>query len=649
MLIATPPVPTVPHYGQTPVMTSGLQSSGMVPQFLPQGRGQIRQLTDLAAIPGFQQPVYMSMPMGAVRMVHNRPVHHHNQSGVPYLHQDPSYTGPQYSHQQLYYQHPPLYPGISNADNNNRSSPIIQEIEEENEKQNQNSNVIDEDIPEIHENIQKVNEWIEDAKMLPEHAMNETSKDPAELKNNGRVEQSQSNRHLVGPQNTKESTTRKDSAREADFNTSIASMTETCKRKTSPNETSPPALGSETKPKKSKGNSGTSITVHGAIPNLPALQTCRNMEEVDIESQRSSDTNEVDQKASDEMSNLASIIEEIDIKEGSERGLDDEYHASDVAKAGSDKGVLPRDRREGNVFGDTSSVKGKEEKQDTGTDLFTTTSKVKTGTTAAENRNSNEQSITLEEEKPKSNPQKAFCHEKVHAGDRNDASGTGSSPDVANANENYVSKEFKEKVFSKEADESVTNDDPPQKTPVIDTEEAGSDEGASCQTDREGNVFGDPSSIKGNEEKEDTGTDLYTATANIEIGTTAAESRNSGEQSNTSETEKPKSNRQKAFCHEKVHIGDRKDARGTGSSPDVGNTNTNSEIKQKAFSNEETKTVAGCDPLKNKLAINTDGSTDILRRTRQTEQKEKEHETSNSEHSSKPNEHAEVMRGNIGC
>ena len=640
-------MPTAPHYGQTPVMTSGLQSSGMVPQFLPQGQGQIRQLTDLAAIPGFQQPVYVSMPMGAVRMVHNRPVLRHNQPGVPYLYQDPNYTGPQYVHQQLYYQHPPFYPGISNADNNNRSSPIIQEIEDENDKQNQNSNVMDEDIPEIHENIQKVNEWTEDAKMLPEYTMNETSKGPAELKNNGRVEQSQSNRHLAGPQNTKESTTRKDSSREDDFNTSIASMTETCKRKTSPNETSPPTLGSETKPKKSKGNNGTSIAVHGAIPNLPALQTCRNMEEVHIESQRSSDTNEVDQKAGDEMSNLASIIEEIDIKEGSERGPDDEYHAIKVAEAGSDKGVLPRARREGNVFGDTSSVKGKEEKQDTGTDLFTTTSKVKIGTTVAENRNSNEQSNTSEEEKPKSDPQKAFSHEKVHTGDRNDGSGTGLSSDVWNANENYVSKEFKEKVFSKE-DKSVPIDDSSQKRPVIDTDEAGSD-GTSCQSDHEVSVFDDASSIKGNEEKQATGKNAFITTAKIEIGTTSAENRNSNEQSNTSEEGKPKSDPQKAFSHEKVHTGDRNDGSGTGLFPDAGNANKNNEIQEKAFSNEESETGAGYDSLKNTPAIITDGNTKILERTKENEQnekaieREKGHDTSKSGQSSKPNEYSKVL------
>ena len=289
-------MPTVPHYGQTPVMTSGLQSSGMVPQFLPQGRGQIRQLTDLTAIPGFQQPVYMSMPMGAVRMVHNRPVLHHNQSGVPYLYQDPSYTGPQYSHQQLYYQHPPSYPGISNADNNYRSSPIIQEIEDESDKQNQNSNVMDRDeicenIPEGSKNTE--NEVNSADKMLPEeHAVSRAFEDPTEAKNDERVEQPQSNQYLATPQNLKESTLLKDCSRKDDFNSSIASMSEPCKRKTSPNESSPPTAGSETKPKKPRGNGGASMILHEAIPNSPATQTCRNIE-VDLGSQRSSDTNEV--------------------------------------------------------------------------------------------------------------------------------------------------------------------------------------------------------------------------------------------------------------------------------------------------------------------------------------------------------------------
>ena len=371
-------MPTIPHYGQTPVMTNGLQSTGMVPQFLPQGRGQIRQLTDLAAIPGFQQPVYMSMPMGAVRMVHNRPVLHHNQPGAPYLYQDPNYTGPQYAHQQLYYQHPPLYPGISNTDNNNRSSPIIQEIEDENDKQNQNSKVMDKDdicenIPEGTKNTE--NEVNSAEKKLPEeHVMNKAFKDTTEAKNNGSVEQSQRNQHLATPQSQKESTLLKDCSKKDDFNSSIASMSETCKRKTSPNESSPPTAGSETKPKKPRGNGGASMILHEAIPNSPATQTCRNIE-VDSESQRSSDTNEVAGKAGDEMNDLVSNIKEIDIKEGPRTRPIDGNDTIEKAEAGGDGSASRETDNEGKVFGDASALGGKEKKQVTGTNLFKSNSR----------------------------------------------------------------------------------------------------------------------------------------------------------------------------------------------------------------------------------------------------------------------------------
>ena len=457
-------MPTLPHYGPTVVMTSGLQSSGMVPQFLPQGRGQIRQLTDLAAIRGFPQPVYMSMPTDAVRMVHNRPVLHHNQPGVPYFYQDPSYTGPQYSHQQIYYQHP--YPGISNADSNNRSSPIIQEIEDENDKQNQNSNVMDKD--EIFENIPEgskntENEVNSAEKMLPEeHTENRAFEDPTEAKNDERVEQPQSNQHLETPQNLKESTLLKDYSRKDDFNSSVASMSEPCKRKTSPNESSPPTAESETKPKKPRGNGGASIVLHEAIPNSPATQTCRNIE-VDSESQRSSDTNEVAGKTGDEMNDLVSNIKEIDIKEGPRTRPNDGNDTIEKAETGGDGSASRETDSEGKVFGDASALGGKEKKQVTGTALFTSTAIV-----TDNGISNNEKSNTSHEEKLKSNSHSAFWKETVLTKDRNDTSVTDKSQDEWNTNKNRVTEEFQKKLVSEE-EKTESNCDPLQKRPNLDT------------------------------------------------------------------------------------------------------------------------------------------------------------------------------------
>ena len=488
-------MPIAPHFGPTAVMTSGLQSTGMVPQFLPQGRGQIRQLTDLAAIRGFPQPVYMSMPTDVVRMVHNRPVLHHNQPGVPYFYQDPSYTGPQYSHQQLYYQHPPLYPGISNTDNNNCSSPIIQEIEDENDKQNQNSNVMDKDeicenIPEGSKNTE--NEVNSAEKKLPEeHATNKAFKDPTEAKNNGSVEQSQSNQHLATPQNLKESTLLKDCSRKDDFNSFIASMSETCKHKTSPNEASPPTAGSKTKPKKPRGNGGASIILHEAILNSPATQTCRNIE-VDPESQRSSDTNEVAGKTGDEMNDLVSNIKEIDIKEGSRTRPIDGNDTIEKAETGGDGSASRETDNEGKVFGDASALGGKEKKQVTGTDLFTSTAKIDVGPIATDNGiSNNEQSNTSHEEKPKSNSYSAFWQEAAHTEDGNDINVTGTPPDVLNVNKNGVAENSKEKHFSGE-EKTESNCDPLQKRPTLDTNSSTNISHHTRETDqKEKNVQGE--------------------------------------------------------------------------------------------------------------------------------------------------------------
>ena len=453
---------TVPHYSQTVAMTSGLQSSGMVPQFSPTGRGQIRQLADL-----FPQSVYMSMPTNAVRMVHNRPFLDGNQPGAQYLYQDPNYLGPQHSHQQLYYQHPPLYPGISNADNNNRSSPIIQEIEDENDKQNQNSNVMDEEeicknIPEGTENTE--NEVNSAEKKLPEeHAMKKAFKNPTEAKNNGRLEQSQSNQHLATPQDPKESAVLKDCSRKDDFNSCTASVSEACKRKTSPNEASPPTVGSETKPKKPRGNGGVSIVLHEAIPNSPATQTYRNIE-VHPESQRSSDTNEVAEKTGDEMNDLVSNINEIDITEGPRTRPNDGSDTIEKDETGGDGSPL----REGKVFGDATALGGKEKKQVTGTDLFKSTAEIEVGAIATDSGNSNnEQSNTPQEEKLNSKPHSAFWQETVHTEDGNDTNVTDTSQDEWNTNKNGVTEEFQEKLVSEEKIES--NCDPLQKRPTLDT------------------------------------------------------------------------------------------------------------------------------------------------------------------------------------
>ena len=231
------------------------------------------------------------MSMDAVRMVHSQPFVYHNQPGAQYFYQDPSYGG-QPPHQQHHHQYQPLYPSISNLDDVNRSSPVIQEIEDENDQQNQNSNVKDEDAPEINENIQKVAEKSDDKlnSAKAEHGTNETSKDSTQSKHNWRVEQPQGNQHSAGQQDLKEQRLPKDDTREDDLISSVATASDTCKRKTSPNETSPTAVGSETKPKKPRGSSGASITVCEAIPNSPASQTCKNVEVIEIESQRSGNT-----------------------------------------------------------------------------------------------------------------------------------------------------------------------------------------------------------------------------------------------------------------------------------------------------------------------------------------------------------------------
>ena len=465
ILVATPTVPTVPHYGQTAAITSALQSSGMVPQFFPPGRGQIQQLRDPA---GFPQPVCVPVPVDAVRMVHTRPFLY-NQRSAQYRYQDPNYGGQPYVHPQQYHQYQPLYPGISNSDDNNRSSPIIQEIEDENDKKNQNSNVMAEDVPEINENIQKVGERSENklnsAKMLPEHATNDTSKDYTQSKYDKRVERPQSNQHSAGQQDFKEGTLPKDDTREDDFNSSIGSASDTCKRKTSPNETSPAAVGSETKPKKPRGNNGTGITVHEAIPNSPASQTCRNVEVVEIESQRSSNTYEIDGKGRDEVNDLVSNIEDIDIKDGQGARPDDRNDTIDKGETESHKDALCQADSEGKVFGDASSSGGKE-KQDAGTSLFTSTTEIKMGATTAENWNSNKQSNTLQEEGLTSNSS-AFWQEVVHTKDRSNTNATGMSPDVGNASKNSLSEECPEKGFSQE-EKTGSNCGPLQKRPSLD-------------------------------------------------------------------------------------------------------------------------------------------------------------------------------------
>ena len=399
--------------------------------------------------------------MDAVRMVHSQPFVYHNQPGAQYFYQDPSFGGQPYTHQQHHHQYQPLYPSISNLDDVNRSSPIIQEIEDKDDEQNQNSNVVDEDIPEINENGQEVTERTDDklnsAKMLPEHTMNETSKDSTQSKHSWGVEQPQSNHHSPGQQDLKDETLPKDYTRKDDLNSSFASTSDACKRKTSPNETSPPTVGSETKPKKTKGNSGTSIILREAIPDSPAPQTCRNIE-VYTESQRSSETNEIAGKVGDAMNDLTSNIGEMDIKDGSRTRPNDTI---EEAEAGSDEGAC-HDNGAGKVFGDPPSIKGKEEKHDSGTDLFTTAANIRIGTTAGENGNFNDQSNTLREESLKSNSQKAFCHEKVH---NEDDRGTGMSV--------------------KEENEIRSNYDSRQKKPVIDTEER--TEILSCKQESKGN------------------------------------------------------------------------------------------------------------------------------------------------------------------
>ena len=168
------------------------------------------------------------------------------------------------------------------------------------------------------------------------------------------------------------------------------------------------------------------------------------------------------------MNDLVSNIKEIDIKEGPRTRPNDGNDTIEKAESGGDGSASRETDSEGKVFGDASALGGKEKKQVTGTDLFTSTAKIEVGPIATDNGiSNNEQSNTSHEEKLKSNSHSAFWQETVRTEDGNDVNVTGTPPDVLNANKNGVAENSQEKHFSGEG-KTESNYDQVQKRPVRD-------------------------------------------------------------------------------------------------------------------------------------------------------------------------------------
>ena len=159
-------------------------------------------------------------------------------------------------------------------------------------------------------------------------------------------------------------------------------------------------------------------------------------------------------------------------------------------------------------------------------------------------------------------------------------------------------------------------------------------------------MFGDASSSGGIETKPDAGANLFISTTEMKMGAIAGEKENTSKQSNTSQEEGPTPNFS-AFWQEVVHTEDRSNINATGMTPYSSKNSVTEECQKKVFSEEE-KIESKCGPLQKKPSLDKGDDTNILNRTRDSEQSEKdvergmEHDVPKDGNVSTPNEDAQV-------